>query len=626
MSLDREQEAVVLAPPESRILVEAGPGCGKTHVVCERAARLIHEEGLNPNEILIVSFTRTAIREMRNRIAAAASESPIGGLDIQTIDQLAYRINGRILNGDYRNSIEAAACKLGEDDGTVDVLAYRHVFVDEAQDIGGCRATFVRELLAGLVRVHEAGVTVFHDPAQAIYDWQIGRDESPEPVVTGLLAADMFEQTVVLIHDYRTKETAEPEFVDLLAKWTATAGPELVDLLAKARTITLAGGEGASEGVRELLIAEGGGWSDKELKDLASRSEIQSSLVLFKSCVEVLAASWQLAKDDGQPHGLRFGGLPRRVEPWIAFVLNEIGENRFTQAQFETAWIGLETLRLAEGWSCQAAWDLLFEFGGQAGARVDAGRIADLVARESPPMEFTPSPVGGAGLVLSTIHGSKGREADYVLFSVPKLNSESDGTGRADEECRQLYVGLSRAKQGLHCVKGMNLYPRKRIGRGKRPWRTTKTKDAAQVGIGMRGDLDPVRDLGVATGEPDVQETLTTWPGTQQSLACFKSEGRFGDWDYRLLTSPDETIVGRLDSQVQDDLGLIRREMGSRGAPGSLNGVRWVDVSSCGVSREQAVNLRLKEPYATTRVWLAPMVIGYAWIPAALKTGKRRSR
>ena len=67
--LNPAQAEVVSAPPQD-LLVLAGAGSGKTRVLVQRIAWLIRNNGLSPYEILAVTFTNKAAKEMRLRLEA----------------------------------------------------------------------------------------------------------------------------------------------------------------------------------------------------------------------------------------------------------------------------------------------------------------------------------------------------------------------------------------------------------------------------------------------------------------------------------------------------------------------------------------------------------------------------
>ncbi|MFA5874103.1 MAG: UvrD-helicase domain-containing protein [Anaerolineales bacterium] len=74
------------------VLVLAGPGSGKTRVLTQRVAYLIAHDGVRPYQMLAVTFTNKAAREMSNRVRDILGELPADGLWLGTFHSICARL------------------------------------------------------------------------------------------------------------------------------------------------------------------------------------------------------------------------------------------------------------------------------------------------------------------------------------------------------------------------------------------------------------------------------------------------------------------------------------------------------------------------------------------------------
>ena len=66
MKLNQKQSEAV-GHKNGPCLVLAGPGSGKTTVIVQRIEYLLEKQRVKPDEILVITFTKYAAREMKER-------------------------------------------------------------------------------------------------------------------------------------------------------------------------------------------------------------------------------------------------------------------------------------------------------------------------------------------------------------------------------------------------------------------------------------------------------------------------------------------------------------------------------------------------------------------------------
>ena len=120
-TLNKEQKEAVLHT-EGPLLLLAGAGSGKTRVLTHRVAYLIDELGVNPWNILAITFTNKAAQEMRERVDQIAGfgadqvwvatfHATCMRILRRHIDRLGYDTNFTIYDTDDQKTVIKQVCK-----------------------------------------------------------------------------------------------------------------------------------------------------------------------------------------------------------------------------------------------------------------------------------------------------------------------------------------------------------------------------------------------------------------------------------------------------------------------------------------------------------------------------------
>jgi superfamily I DNA/RNA helicase len=605
-----EQRKVIDAPPGSRILVSAGPGTGKTAIACARISRLVSDEHLQPHEIWLVSFTRTAVHELRQRITAFSRDASVtSGLRIATIDSHAWSIQSGFspdaaLTGSYDENIAAVIKLIKAHEGVFEYLSgVRHLFIDEAQDVIGVRCELLLELIHALP--DECGVTVLADDAQSIYGFS---EDDASSAIKGTLPD--------LIREHM-------KFKELpLKEIHRTNDPTLIRLFREGRGIVLKGkatGKVKLEEIREFLAETNHGALEAYSDAVETLpSDLDNAFFLFRKRGEALQASSYLKL---RPHRLRMSGLPHGIHSWIATMFWDWVKPEIERSEFDKRWQA--RLRDQKQLDVEAAWRNLVRICGMSEHRIQVQKLASRLGRGSPPVDLSDPDFGFAGPVVGTIHGSKGREAGEVYLYLPPVSDRIDDEDAA-EEARVLFVAASRARSSVRIGKGQSqVYPRKvDSGRAFTVYPYGKFRARACVEIGRAGDVDAVGLVG-----QNIYEDSGAAIKAQSAIA--KISGRLIDASavsgpksisYRYGLQADGSHLCYLSRNIGYDMFEIAKQvdkivhMKCVNPPRDLRYLRIFGTRTFAVAPEDPARETLHAPWRDSGFILAPMVLGYGMV------------
>jgi superfamily I DNA/RNA helicase len=484
--LSEEQKKVYDEVITKNVQVIAGPGSGKTHTLTLRVARLIHQENIRPENILVLAYNRAVVVELKERLTKLFSSLGYANI-IQRLKVFTFHGFCKVsLRDSIRHLefaewiprfIETARSQPGIISNQLGVIKY--VFVDEFQDITAERL----ELLKLIANPQNTFTTVIGDPNQSIYGYErVNENESRSPRDNYNKFASIYNPVVLRIGDnfrsYPQILTAAErllsynedtfDFVPLRPIWNAT------------------------HTYREIIPCDGinDGWLDK-LRELieevnpATGNKYRQVAIMFRRNVEIYRAYNLVEKKKQELNWnirMRIQGegedFTRTRE--VAWVLDNFykskTEQRITSDFIEQFRIYQTSLRTRF-----PNWDfyylnffecLLHEFSKykeddstykdllefvQELAQKDDGQLSKIYYNH---LRAVIGEDHKTEIVLTTMHKVKGLEFDAVIIpasftNLPLRNSELETLDEeqyrelVEEERRLMYVAYTRAKYRL---------------------------------------------------------------------------------------------------------------------------------------------------------------------------------
>ncbi|GAA5613777.1 ATP-dependent helicase [Streptomyces platensis] len=608
--LTEEQLAVVEQPWDARVLVSAGAGAGKTHTLVRRLDALCGhedpEQALEAAEILVLTFSRAAARELRERISRHGERAH--RVRARTFDAWAYEVLHQAhpdgewgaVGFDERiaaatRAIEKGALEIG------DAVPPAHVLIDEVQDLLGGRRELVETLLD---RYQDScGFTVVGDAAQSVYGFQI-EDVSERTDETGRFFDWLrcsYPDDLVELHLTRNFRATTAE-----ARVALALGPRLQQLSDPDEAGTL------YDELRDLLLdpANGIGGLDDELTLTSLRDLSDTCAVLTRDNQQALVVSG-LLHAHGIDHRLRRPLEERPVPYWVAELLRRTEANVLTEERFRALLTEIPLPYEPDA----ALWTVLRRAARGAGRGVlDLDRLRRLVAQGGFPDEAADPEM--ARIVVSTVHRAKGLEFDRVIVLTPpslaELHKRYQDELDLPAEARALYVAMTRARQDLYHVSPPELPLFRRAGsqrNGRRYLGSWRSYDRYGI-VAEPGDVDRDDPPGQETDAAATQAYLLEQvrPG-QEVLLRRRHDLPMGETEsppYALVHEGRE--IGEASRRFREELFQVQKVNRTWDPwwPDEIHGLRIDTLETVTGSTAAGANAGLGE----RGVWIAPRITG----------------
>jgi hypothetical protein len=609
--LTHEQRAVVEQPWDARVLVTAGAGAGKTHTLVRRLDALCgHEdsgEALEAFEILVLTFSRAAARELRERIAQHGERAH--RVRAQTFDAWAYGVlvqaypdqEWGAASFDERikaaiEAIEKGALESG------DAAPPSHVVIDEVQDLLGDR----RELVEALLDRYQdsCGFTVVGDAAQSVYGFQI-EDLAERADETGRFFEWLrcsYPDDLVELRLTENFRAVTPE-----ARIALAHGPRLQQVSDTDEAATL------YEELRDLLLDPANRMGDltEQFALDGLRNFSDTCAILTRDNRQALVVSG-LLHEHGVEHRLRRPLEERPVPYWVAELLRRTEATGLTQDRFRSL---LAEIPLPYEPNASALWTVLRRTTRATGRNViDLERLRRLVADGRFPDEAADPET--TRIVVSTVHRAKGLEFDRVIVLTPpaiaELRKQHKDELDLPAEARALYVAMTRVRQDLYHARSPELPILKRAGgrrNGRRYVGGWRSYDRFGI-VAEAGDICRDNPPGHRTDAVATQAYLLEQVGPGQEVVLRKRHdlpmGEGQSPPYALVHSGRE--IGEASERFREELFQVQKVNRTWDPwwPEEIHGIRVDTLETVTGSTAAGANAGLGE----RGVWIAPRITG----------------
>lgn len=486
------QEYIIQSDSSNRIVVNAGPGTGKTWTLIEKLIYMVSTSGVDPEEIIVLCFSRAAVDVIETRLKEAYDDGKIGlnwhVIDIRTFDSFASYLltwvaenykellhnNFQIGLLDYDARIKEATDVLQKDTSLIEQCS--HLIVDEVQDLVSVRAKFVMQIIRSLE--DESGYTLFGDACQSIYDYQIQAGE--------------IDSTKFYSWIFDTQVNSE--FLKLTVNHRQVSYLEALGNLY--RNAILTGDEEQRIGAVSKIYENIGEINDVSLTDISFEDlnklrEHGKLGILTRTNAQALKISTWFRNSE-IPHKIQKQLSDYSLNVWIAEIFCHYENETIDKETFISI-----TENYLHGYKNNAddLWNALIKSQYYYKDRYYVNEILEAIINNPKSKELY-AIAKNEEITISNIHRSKGREFDKVILLNKNLLVEE--TKEIDlREHKVSYVALTRAKSNIYRVNMKQQYISIYKNRDKRAyrynnWHKGKSANLSHIEFGRKNDINKI--------------------------------------------------------------------------------------------------------------------------------------
>lgn len=436
---DRQKEYVEISDPNliitadinSKILVNAAPGSGKTYTAIKRLEYIIKNQKVeNYSEILVLVYTNAAKNEILDRLNAGISNGELPftaqNVDLCTFDSLATNYLVEIQEEFYELNYDERIRLFNKRINKSDFSHFAYVIIDELQDLVNERAKMALNILCAI----QCGCLLLGDRCQAIYDYESQGD-------TRLNSEGFYQELNKILSDNVLKYEMKVNY---------RQSSELQKVSTRMRNALLSS---RPTEANKVISVELENIETLEAIDKFDFSSIhEKAAILCRSNGEAEYVSHLLYRKH-IPHLLLRGvnqppTLSRHIADclWDYKASPEITRETFVNRYCARVAFNKEL--------ASKMFDALSEaVYNRSRESIELDKLTQRLCRSKVNLPSVLINENSSSLTVSTIHKAKGREFETVFLLDRKFNPQKNDT----EEARVWYVGCTRAKQNLYKIK-----------------------------------------------------------------------------------------------------------------------------------------------------------------------------